>query len=159
MPAFVATMIAYLVKMGVTKYAAKAAAKKIAGVATKAYASKNFLPVALGGAMVGQTVLGQLGEASNRKMTKEQIDIQNMMGLSSAEVTKRLTEESRTKTKEYTKALLEAKREEQDKELDRTMMESFMSSQDRQMAMAMQAIQSQNAPRTGGMTNVLRSSF
>ena len=159
LPVIAAKFAAYLVKMGISTVVAKAAAKKIAGVATKAYKSKHFWPGVVGAGFVGQTGLTELGRAGERKLTKEQMELQNLLGASSAEATKKLTEESKAKTKEYVKALLAAKRDERDKELDRTMMESFMSSQDRQMAMAMQAIQTQNAPRTGGMTNVLRSAF
>ena len=132
---------------------------KVPGALKALYKSKHFWSAAIGAGLVGQTALTEVGRAGERKLTKEQMDLQNLLGASSAEATKKLTEESKAKTKEYVKALLAAKRDEQDKELDRTMMESFMSSQDRQMAMAMQAIQAQNAPRTGGMTNVLRSTF
>ena len=150
----IAKLLAYLAKIGVSAVAAKTIAKK-AGT----YASKHALGLGITGAYVGHTALGEYGKGAERELTREQLQLQTMMAGASAEATKRATLESKKKTKEYTKSLLAARREERTHELDESLIQSFMQSQDRQMMMALQAIQTQAAPRTGGMSGVLRSSF
>lgn len=154
MPTIIATLVGYLVKMGVSKVAAKAAAKKIAG-----YASKHALGLGIGGAYLTNVAMGEYGKAAERGLTREQIQLQNLLAGKAAEATKTTTLESRKKTKEYTEALLAARREERNKELDQALIESFTQSQDRQMMAALQAMQARTAPQTGGMSGILRSSF
>lgn len=132
---------------------------KIPGALKWFYKSKAFWPTVVTGGMLGTTAMGEMGRKGERELTKEQLELQRLLGESSAEVTKKLALESKENTKEYIKTLLAAKREERKQEIDRSLMDAFMQSQDRRMAMTMQAIQGQTAPRTGGMSGVLRSTF
>jgi len=150
----IAAILGYLAKIGVSSVAAKMIAKK-----ASTYASKHALGIGIGGAYLGHTAMGEYGKGAERELTREQLQLQTMMAKASAEATKQATLESKKKTKEYTASLLAARREERTKELDETLIQSFMQSQDRQMMMALQAIQGQAAPRTGGMSGVLRSGF
>ena len=73
--------------------------------------------------------------------------------------------ESRARTKEYMAALLKSKREDKREAREFASMQSFQQSQDRQVAMVMQAIQSIGQQRTAaqntgpgvGMLGLLRS--
>uniref|UniRef100_A0A6M3J5Q6 Uncharacterized protein n=1 Tax=viral metagenome TaxID=1070528 RepID=A0A6M3J5Q6_9ZZZZ len=128
------------------------------------YASPHFLHYLLGGAFLGQTALSEYGKAGERGITKEELRIQERMGISQAKATKRLTEESREQAKEYVGELMKAKREERKESREQRLMELYMGSQDRQMALLMQALQGitqtrPKAPSAGaaGMLGLMRS--
>lgn len=131
------------------------------------YASKHFWPLLIGGGFLGQTALGEVGKAGERGLSREQIRMQRLMAESQAIATRRATEESRERAKEYTKTLLKAKKEERKESREARLMESFMTSQDRQVALLMQAIQgiAQQRPQYqpasaeggGGMLGLMRS--
>jgi len=128
-------------------------------------ASKYFLPALISGGFLGQTALSEYGKAGERGLTREQIRMQELLGKSQVAATKTATEESRERAKEYTKALLTAKKEERQAGREQSLMEAFMSSQDRQVALLMQAISTlaQNRPRyqsasaSGGMLGLMRA--
>ncbi len=120
----------------------------------------------IGGGFIGSEILGQLGQAGERGLTREQLALQTTLAKSSAEVAKRGTKESKAETEKYIQALLKAKREEAKQERETMLMQSFMASQDRQAAMLLQALQGLTAlsPQTGvspsaGMTALLRSNL
>jgi len=140
--------------------------KKGAGAMKGLTKSKNFVPGLLGGAFLGQTALDQVGKAGDRNLSREELALQKILGINQADVTKRMTEESRKRTKEYTDALLKARKEDKKERRESELMQSYMGSQDRQTAMLMQAIQgvSQAAPQAprassgSGMVGLMRSS-
>lgn len=139
------------------------AALKIPAALKTLFASKHFLAMLLGGGYLvgkGAEVYGQAGE---RGLTREQMRLQGLMGRTSAEATKRGVKESRARTKEYMDMLMKAKREEAGEMRDIAAMQSFQQSQDRQMALVIQAIQAvgQRQPGGGsaGMLGVLRGGF
>lgn len=111
----------------------------------------------------GIEFLGQRGE---QKLLREQIAAQLKGAKTEAEVTKRLARESEKRAKEYMQSLLREKREERISEREERLMQSFLGSQDRQMALILQAIQgvaqTPYAPRVspgGGMMGLLRSNI
>lgn len=151
--------------------AAALAVGKAAGVSLKAlkafYGSKHFLTALLGAGYFGSMGLGAIGQAGERGLTREQMGLQATMGKASAEATKRGVTESRARTKEYIKALLTAKKEERKETREMAALQSFTQSQDRQMALVIQAIQalsqrqmgaSTQAPG-GGMVGLMRGGF
>ena len=122
------------------------------------------LPQIIGGGFIGSEILNQLGQAGERGLTREQLALQTALTKSSAEAAKRETKESKAATEKYLKALMKAKREEAKEEREAMLMQSFMSSQDRQTAMLLQALQGMTSmsSQTGvspssGMTALLRS--
>ena len=131
------------------------------------YASKHFWPIMLGGTFLGQEALGQLGKAGERGVAREQIALQRLTARAQSEAAKRAIKESRTQTKEYMKELTKARREEAKQAREQALMESFVGSQDRQLAMILSALQgvAQTTPTTGvqparaGMVNLMRSSL
>ena len=138
---------------------------KIPG-ALKAFSkSKAFWPAITTGGFLGATGIGELGRAGERKLTKEQLAIQQLLGINTAEATKKLTKESRANTEKYIAELTKAKREEQKQARDSALMESFQSSQDRQVSLIMQAVQgiattgapSGQSPVPSGMVGLMRS--
>jgi len=138
---------------------------KVASAAKAAYASKHFWPGLFMALFGGQTALGQLGKAGERGLSREQLALQKMIAEAQAEATKRMTEESRMRTKEYTQMLMKAQKEERRESRERDLLESFMGSQDRQVALILQAMQgiSQQRPQFrpgssgGGMVGLIRS--
>jgi hypothetical protein len=136
--------------------------KKAPGAIKGLTKSKNFIPGLLGGAFLGQTALDQMGKAGDRNLSREELALQKILGINQADVTKRMTEESRKRTKEYTEALLKARKEDKKERRESELMQSYMGSQDRQTAMLMQAVQGvaqagPKAPRaSSGMVGLMR---
>lgn len=125
---------------------------KLPAYAKALYGSKHFLTALLGGGYLvgkGAEVYGQAGE---RGLAREQMGLQAVMGKASAEATKRGVKESRTRTKEYIKALLKAKKEDVKERREFAALQSFTQSQDRQMALVIQAIQTMSQRQMGAST-------
>jgi hypothetical protein len=147
------------------------AAGKAVGLSLKAlkafYASKNFLPALLGAGYLGSTAVGAIGQAGERGLSREQMKLQALMGKASAEVTERTVKESRARTKEYITALLKAKKEEAKETRELAAMQSFTESQNRQMALVLQAVQALSQRQMGastqgpgvGMVGLMRGGF
>lgn len=99
------------------------------------------------------------------KTARAQIASNEALARIQAEATKRMTEESKAKAKEYMQALLKMKKDERAESQKQELMRSFMGSQDRQAAMlmsAMQGISSAQAPPPnygGGMVGLMRGNF
>ena len=140
---------------------------KIPKYAKMLYQSKNFIPALLGAGYLGSTAVSAYGQAGERGLSREQMKLQALMGKASAEVSEKTVKESRARTKEYIKALLAAKKEEAKENRELMALQSFTQSQDRQMALVMQAMQamgqrqmgaSTQAPG-GGMLGLMRGDF
>jgi hypothetical protein len=138
---------------------------KLPKYAKRLYGSKNFLPALIGAGYLGSEALGAVEQAGERGLTKEQLRLQNLISKASAEATKMSVEESRKNTEKYIKALMKAKREESKENRDLAALQSFTQSQDRQMALVIQAMQamtnkqmgaSTSAPGGGGMLGLMR---
>ena len=125
---------------------------KIPKYAKMLYKSKNFIPALLGAGYFGSMGLEAMGQAGERGLTREQLRLQTLMQKASAEATKKGVKESRTKTKEYIKALMKAKREEAKEARELAAMQSFTESQNRQMAMVIQAMQVMGGRQMGAAT-------
>ena len=131
------------------------------------YAGKHFIPALLGAGYLGSTAVGAYGQAGERGLTREQMRLQTLLGKASAEATKRGVKESRARTKEYIKALLKSKREEAKETRELVAMQSFTESQNRQMALVIQAIQTMGQRQMGattqapgaGMLGLMRGGF
>jgi len=145
-----------------------AAALKIPAGLKALYNSKHFLSLLIASGLIGSEVLGQADKAGERKIMRERLGLESQVAKSSAEATKRATMESRARAKEYTESLLKAKREERGEARDTMAMQSFMQSQDRQMALLMAALQamsnrnmgsSTQSPVSGGMLGLMRGSI
>ena len=140
---------------------------KIPKYAKMLYKSKHFIPALLGAGYLGSTAVGAVGQAGERGLTREQMRLQALMGKASAEATKRGVKESRTRTKEYIKALLVAKKEDVKERREFAALQSFTQSQDRQMALVIQAIQTMGQRQGGaatqapgaGMLGLMRGGF
>lgn len=129
-----------------------AVATKIPAALKAFYGSKHFLTALLGAGYLGSTAVGAIGQAGERGLTREQLRIQTLIQGASAEATKMTVKESRANTKKYIDALIKAKREERAETRDLMAMQSFQQSQDRQMALVLQAVQAigQRQPGRGG---------
>jgi hypothetical protein len=136
------------------------------------YSSKAFLPALAGTAFFGGDILREVGAAGDRGLTREQLALQKLVAEAGQEASKRSLSESRKQTKTYLKELAKAKREEAKEARESALMQSFINSQDRQLAIALQALQgvSQSVPTLGttptqtnfartGMVNMMRSAL
>lgn len=149
---------------GLAAGAAAGAALKIPAALKALYGSKHFITALLGAGYLGSTAVGAYGQAGERGLTREQLRLQGLMGKASAEATKRTVKESRARTKEYISALLKAKKEEAKETREMAALQSFTQSQDRQMALVIQAIQALSQRQMGaatqapgaGMLNLMR---
>jgi len=142
-------------------------AKGLGGLLKAFYGSKHFLTALLGAGYLGSTAVGAYGQAGERGLTREQMKLQALMGKTTAEATERGVKESRARTKEYMKALLKIKKEEKKEAREFMALQSFTESQNRQMALIVQAVQtmgqrqmgaSTQAPG-GGMLGLMRGGF
>ena len=133
-----------------------------AGLAKGAYAAHPFATSML--AYTG--VAGGFGAyegAGERGLSREQMRLQTLLGKSSAEATKLTVKESRARTKEYMKTMMKMKMEDRKEAREMASIQSFQQSQDRQMALvlqAMQAIGQQRASARGsgvGRLGLMRS--
>lgn len=146
---------------------AAAAASKLPALLKAFYASKHFIPALLGAGYLGSTAVGAYGQAGERGLAREQIELQKILGGASAEATKRTVKESRARAKEYTAALLKAKKEERKEAREFAALQSFTESQNRQMALVIQAIQAMSQRQMGaatqspgaGMLGLMRGGF
>lgn len=125
---------------------------KIPKYAKMLYKSKHFIPALFGAGYAGSMALGAVGQAGERGLTREQLRLQTLLGKTSAEATERSVRESRAKTKEYIKALMKAKREEAKETRGMMAMQSFTESQNRQLALVIQAIQTMSRRPMGAAT-------
>jgi len=141
--------------------------KNILGIGKAAYKSKYLLHGLGYGALGGSMLLGAAGQAGERGLTREQMRLQTLLGKASAEATERTVKESRARTKEYIKALMKAKKEEAKETREMAAMQSFTESQNRQMALVIQAVQVLSQRQMGaatqapgaGMVGLMRGSF
>ncbi|KKN48927.1 hypothetical protein LCGC14_0647860 [marine sediment metagenome] len=136
---------------------------KLLKLGKTAYKSKSFVPGLGYGFLGGSMLLGAAGQRGERGLTREQLKLQTLMAKASGEATKRTVKESRANTKKYITALMKAQREERREERDMEAMRSFTASQDRQMALVLQAMQAigQRQPGAGGagMMGLMRGGF
>ena len=131
------------------------------------YGSKQFIPALLGAGYIGSMGIGALGQAGERGLTREQLRMQTLIQKASAEATKMTVKESRANTKKYIDALMKAKREERRETRDIMAMQSFQQSQDRQMALVLQAVQALSRRPMGtstqapgaGMVGLMKGGF
>ena len=131
------------------------------------YASKHFIPALLGAGYLGSTAVGAVGQAGERGLAREQLGLQTQMGKASAEATQRSVKESRARTKEYMKTLLKVKKEERKEAREFAALQSFTESQNRQMALVIQAVQALSQRQMGaatqspgaGMVGLMRGGF
>ena len=144
-----------------------AVATKIPAALKALYGSKHFLTALIGAGYLTSTAVGAAGQAGERGLSREQMRLQAIGGKATAEATKRTVKESRAKTKEYIDALLKAKREESKEAREMAAIQSFTQSQDRQMALVMQAMQAMSQKQMGsstqapggGMLSLMRGGF
>ncbi len=129
-----------------------AMATKIPAALKALYASKHFLTALLGAGYLTSTAVEAVGQAGERGLSREQMRLQTLLAKASGEATKRGVKESRFKTKEYIDALLKAKREESRETREMAAIQSFTQSQDRQMALVMQAMQAMSQKQMGSST-------
>jgi hypothetical protein len=140
-------------------------AKGLGGLLKAFYGSKHFITALLGAGYLGSTAVGAYGQAGERGLTQEQMRMQTLFQKASAEATKRGVKESRTKTKEYMKTVTKMIQEERKEARDMAAMQSFQQSQDRQMALVLQAMQSIGQQRASarspgaGMVGLMRGGF
>lgn len=116
------------------------------------YGSKHFLTALLGAGYLGSTAVGAYGQAGERGLTREQMRLQTLMSKASAEATKMSVTESRANTKKYIEAILKTKKEERKEARDLAALQSFTQSQDRQMALVIQAMQTMGQRQGGAST-------
>ena len=114
--------------------------------------SKHLIALLIGGGILGGQALGEVERGGERKLSRQRMELEALMAKSSAEAGKTATAESRKRTKEYTEQLLKLKREERREARDVAAMESFTASQDRQMALILQAVQGLSARPAGART-------
>jgi len=137
---------------------------KIPGALKALYASKHFWPGAVGGAFLGSTALGEMGKAGERGLSREQIALQKLMSEAQVGAAKKVTEASQKRTEKYMDELMKARKEEKKEAREAVLMQTFSQSQDRQMALVMQAVQAMSqrpsvAGSSSGMLGVMRGNF
>lgn len=140
---------------------------KLPAYAKALYASKHFIPALLGAGYFGSIGVEAVGQAGERGLTREQMKLQTLMGKASAEATERTVKESRARTKEYMETLLKVKKEEKKEAREFMALQSFTESQNRQMALVIQAIQALSQRQMGaatqtpgaGMVGLMRGGF
>lgn len=144
--------------------AVASATAKAAKLLNKAMKSKGFWNYLLTAGFLGHEGLSQVSQAGDRGIKREELALQTLLGKSSAEATKREYTESRESSANMLSQLLSLRKEDMGRQRESEMMQSFQSSQDRQMAMLLSAIQgiSQATSQSGvlpssGMVNILRS--
>ncbi len=121
----------------------------------------------MSGAGVASMGLGQIGEHAERGLKREQFAVEERIGKAEQKATLKLTRESEKRSKEYIERLLREQRSERISERETALMQSFVGSQDRQMALILQAMQGiaqtpyapQGGQPGGGMVGLLRSNL
>ncbi|MGD2065664.1 MAG: hypothetical protein PVI43_00660 [Candidatus Bathyarchaeota archaeon] len=122
----------------------------------------TILGLLYGGASLGSNIIAKRGE---QKLGMEQIRSQERMASNERKATEEATKKSRTSAEKYLKTLMEEKTKERISDKESLMLNSFLQSQDRQMALIMQAIQgASQSPYTSvspgssaGMTGLMRT--
>jgi hypothetical protein len=127
-------------------------------------------PVTIGtilGLIYGGTrlVTGYLDSRGEQKLGMEQIMAQERMAANERTATEKATKRSRSSAEKYLKTLMEEKTKERISDKEALMLNSFLRSQDNQMALIMQAIQgATQSPYTSvspgsstGMTGLMRT--
>jgi len=135
---------------------------KVPKLAKAFYKSKAFWPAVTTGGVVGATAVSELGRAGERKMSKEQLETQRLLMGKAAEAGKKQTEESRKHTEKMIKELTKIKKEEETKEREDALMQTFLASQNQQMTTTMQALSGMSTRPSGssaGMLGVMRSNY
>ena len=155
----------------VAKSAGKAApglAKSAWGKAGEAASTPSGLAALAGGAYLGNEILKQFGAGKQRDISRAELALQEKLAGMSAEATKLLVQESRASTEKSNKESREIRKEDIRREREDRMMEMFLSGQQNQMAMLLQAAQGMAStpgmagsepPRGGGITGILRSNL
>ncbi len=155
----------YLSKLMLKLLGAKVMGMGVKGAAKAAYHTKGFWPAATIGGFGAMTAMSERGRAKERGATAEGLDIQRLIAESQIEAQKLALTGSRKSTKEYTEQLMKMKREDRAETRDLAAMAAFTQSQDRQMALLMQAVQAMSArpgggnpqaPRSNGMLGLMR---
>ena len=147
---------------GAAKFAAPYVATKLPKYLKKFYNSKHFLTTLLGGGYLVGKGTEAFGQAGERGLSREQIELQKLIQQASMGATKMSIKESRANTKKYMDMLIKAKAVEAREARDIESMRSFTQSQDRQMALVLQAVQAigQRQPGAGGgMLGTMRRGF
>ena len=147
----------FLSKLLLKLLGAKVVGMGVKGAAKAAYKSKAFWPAATIGGFGAMTAMTEKGRAGERGATAEGMDIQRLIAESQIEAQKLALVGSRKSTKEYTEQLMKMKREDRAETRDLAAMAAFTQSQDRQMALLMQAVQAMSARPGGGNPQALRS--
>ena len=129
----------------------------------------TLMMLLMAGGGVASMGLGQIGKYGERQLARERISAEERVGKAQEKATLKLTREAEKRSKEYMERLLREKRTERISERETALMQSFVGSQDRQMALILQAMQgiSQTpyAPQMGqsrgggGMVGLLRGGF
>ena len=140
---------------------------KIPALLKGIYNSKHLMSILLGGTVLGGTALSEMGKAGERGLSREQIALQKMIAEAQAKAAERGTKESRRSTEKYMEQLLKLKATEKREARESEMLQSFTASQDRQMALVVQALQGMTqrptgAPREpggGGMMALTRGNY
>jgi hypothetical protein len=122
----------------------------------------TILGLLYGGVSLGSDYLNKRGE---QKLGMEQIRSQERMATSERKASEKATKKSRASAEEYMQTLLKEKTKERISDKEAIMLNSFLQSQDRQMALIMQAIQgATQSPYTtvkpgssAGMTGLMRT--
>ena len=121
----------------------------------------------MSGAGVAGMGLGQIGKYGERGLAREQIAAEERIGKAEQKATLKLTRETEKRSKEYIERLLREQRSERISQRETSLMQSFVGSQDRQMALILQAMQGitqtpyapQGGQPGGGMVGLLRSNL
>jgi hypothetical protein len=122
----------------------------------------TILGLLYGGASLGSEFIGKRGE---QKLGMEQIRSQERMATNERKATEKATKASKASAEKYMQTLMREKTKERISDKEAIMLNSFLQSQDRQMALIMQAIQgATQSPYTSvspgpsaGMTGLMRT--
>lgn len=142
---------------------------KIAKYATKGgkYAlklAKAHPGTTMAGGFLGMTAVEEIGRAGERKMTKEELEMQKLLQEAAAEAVKKQVEDSKINTEKYIKELAKFKKEEEAKAREDEMMQAFLQGQEQNTASMMQALGGMSArpsgtPSGGGMLGIMRQGY
>ena len=122
----------------------------------------TILGLLYGGANLGSDFLNKRGE---QKLGMEQIRSQERIAANERAATEKATKTSKESAEKYLQTLMKEKTKERISDKESIMLNSFLQSQDRQMALIMQAIQgATQSPYTSvspgssaGMTGLMRT--
>jgi hypothetical protein len=138
------------------------------GKAEEAASTPSGLAALAGGAYFGNEILNQFGAGKQRDISRAELALQEKLAGMSAEATKLLVQESRAGTEKSLKETREIRKEDLRRAQEDRMMEMFLSGQQNQVAMLLQAAQGMagtpgmagSQPAAGGgITGILRSNL